>query len=42
MKGEQLQPGYVANINGQHFVSDPETLLDDHTCLLIMSADAGG
>lgn len=37
-----LQPGYVANIEGQQFIRDPNTQLADNACLLIMSADAGG
>ncbi len=38
----RLLPGYVANLNGQRFVSDPATRLSDGDCLLILSADAGG
>ncbi len=42
LQENSLQPGYVANIDGQQFVRDPQTQLPDNTCLLIMSADAGG
>ncbi len=42
LHGDRLQPGYVANIDGKQFVCDPDTLLANDTCLLIMSADAGG
>ena len=40
--GERLQSGYVANIGGERFVTDPETTLRAGDSLLIMSADAGG
>ena len=38
----RLQPGYLANLNGQRFVSDPSTALVAGDSLLILSADAGG
>jgi molybdopterin converting factor small subunit len=39
---DRLHPSFVANLNGDEFVSDPRTVLskDDH--VLILSADAGG
>jgi molybdopterin converting factor small subunit len=37
-----LRDGYAANINGECFVSDVATPLPDGSCLLILSADAGG
>lgn len=37
-----LCPSVVANLNGDRFVSDPGTQLDDRDCVLILSADAGG
>ena len=40
--GPHLRPGYVANVNGDQFVSDPHTLLRAGDALLILSADAGG
>lgn len=38
----RLHPSLSANLNGDEFVSDPDTALagDDH--VLILSADAGG
>ena len=39
---DRLRPGFVANLNGDRFVSDPETPLGEHDCILILSADAGG
>jgi molybdopterin converting factor small subunit len=38
----RLHPSLAANLNGDEFVSDPQTPLaqDDH--VLILSADAGG
>jgi molybdopterin converting factor small subunit len=40
--GDRLQSGYLANLNGQKFVTDPATELTDGDSLLILSADAGG
>ena len=40
--GRRLRPGFVANLNGERFVTDPETALDPGDCLLILTADAGG
>ena len=40
--GARLQPGYVANLNGQRFVTDPGTIIQAGDALLILSADAGG
>jgi molybdopterin converting factor small subunit len=40
--GEQLRPNYAVNIDGNQFVREPQTPIPDNTCLLIMSADAGG
>jgi molybdopterin converting factor small subunit len=39
---DRLRPGFAANLNGDRFVSDPETPLRDHDSVLILSADAGG
>ena len=39
---DRLQPSLVANLNGDRFVTDPRTPLDEHDCVLILSADAGG
>jgi molybdopterin converting factor small subunit len=38
----RLQPGTLANLNGQRFVTDPATALAPGDALLILSADAGG
>jgi molybdopterin converting factor small subunit len=37
-----LRPGYIANLNGQRFVTDPKTPLNPGDSLLILTADAGG
>jgi molybdopterin converting factor small subunit len=39
---DQLHPTFVANLNGDRFVTDPETPLREDDCVLILSADAGG
>jgi molybdopterin converting factor small subunit len=39
---DRLRPGFAANLNGDRFVSDPDTPLGDHDSVLILSADAGG
>jgi molybdopterin converting factor small subunit len=39
---DRLRPSFVANLNGDEFVSDPRTQLTDRDCVLILSADAGG
>jgi len=38
----RLQQGYLANLNGRRFVTDPATPLAPGDALLILSADAGG
>jgi molybdopterin converting factor small subunit len=40
--GNRLRSGYVANVDGARFLSDPDTELPDGSVLLILSADAGG
>jgi molybdopterin converting factor small subunit len=37
-----FRDGYLANLNGDRFVSDPATTLAPGDSLLILSADAGG
>lgn len=37
-----LRPGFLANLGGQRFVTDPQTRLSSETSLLILSADGGG
>jgi molybdopterin converting factor small subunit len=39
---DRLHSSFVANLNGNQFVSDPGTPLRDSDCILILSADAGG
>ena len=39
---DRLHPSFVANLNGDRFVSDPATQLGEDDRLLILSADAGG
>jgi molybdopterin converting factor small subunit len=39
---DRLHSAFVANLNGDQFVSDPETPLIESDCVLILSADAGG
>ena len=40
--GDCLKPSFVANLNGDRFVTDPRTRLAETDCILILSADAGG
>ena len=39
---DRLHPSIAANLNGDEFVSDPDTPLAEDDRLLILSADAGG
>ena len=39
---DRLHPSLAANLNGDRFISDPETPLRDDDRVLILSADAGG
>jgi molybdopterin converting factor small subunit len=41
-RGSHLHPAFVANLNGDQFVSDPRTPLAENDCVMILSADAGG
>jgi sulfur-carrier protein len=38
----RLHPSLAASLNGDRFISDPETPLGDGDRVLILSADAGG
>lgn len=38
----ELHSSFIANLNGDRFVSDPATPLGHDDCVLILSADAGG
>jgi sulfur-carrier protein len=40
--GDRLCSSFVANLNGDRFVSEPGTRLREDDCVLILSADAGG
>jgi molybdopterin converting factor small subunit len=42
IEGERLHPAFVANLNGDRFISDPGTPLRKDDRVLILSADAGG
>ena len=42
IRDDRLHPAFVANLNGDRFVTDPGTRLDARDCVLILSADAGG
>jgi molybdopterin converting factor small subunit len=39
---DRLHPSFVANLNGDQFVSDPGTALGEKDRVLILSADVGG
>src|SRR5690606_13443550 len=38
----RLQPGYIANLNGERFLSYPHATIAAGDTLLILSADVGG
>ena len=42
VREHHLHPVFVANLNGNRFVTDPATPLGENDHLLILSADAGG
>jgi molybdopterin converting factor small subunit len=39
---DRLNSSFIANLNGDRFVSDPGTPLSEDDRILILSADAGG
>ena len=39
---DRLHPSLAANLNGDCFISDPDTPLTAHDRVLILSSDAGG
>jgi molybdopterin converting factor small subunit len=39
---DRLHSSFIANLNGDQFISDPGTPLAEADCVLILSADAGG
>jgi molybdopterin converting factor small subunit len=38
----RLKAGYLANLNGRFFTTDPQATLQPGDCVLILSADVGG
>lgn len=40
--GQRLKSGFIANLSGDRFVSEPATPLRDGDALLLLSLDAGG
>ncbi len=40
--GRKVRSGYTLNLNGERFISAPETLLKENDVLLLLSMDAGG
>jgi molybdopterin converting factor small subunit len=39
---DRLHPSLAASLNGDCFISDPQTPLGEHDRVLIVSSDAGG
>ena len=39
---DRLHPSLAANLNGDRFISDPQTPLGDDDRVLILSSDVGG
>ena len=42
LDGRGLRPGFTANLDGQRFVTDPDTPVEDGDRLLFLSLDSGG
>jgi molybdopterin converting factor small subunit len=42
IQGGRVHPAYRLSLNGDRFVSDPETPLADGDVLLLLAADVGG
>ncbi len=40
--GRNLRPGFIVNLCGNRFVSDPNTALDIGNVVMLLSLDAGG
>lgn len=40
--GRSLRPGFTANLSGQRFVTDQNTLLAEGDTVLLLHLDAGG
>jgi len=42
IEGNRLRPGYLANLDGDRFITEPATEIPEGSAILILSADAGG
>ena len=42
LAGNRLQPGYLANVNGERFTTNSTTRLGPDDVVLVLSADVGG
>ena len=42
LDGRGVSPAYRLSLNGDRFIHDPETPLNDGDCLILLSADVGG
>lgn len=42
LDGDRLRIGYIANIDGRTFTTEPSTPLPDGSHVLLLSADVGG
>lgn len=42
VEGDHVHPAYRLSVNGDRFVADPQTRLDDGDALWLLSADVGG
>lgn len=42
LDGDRLRLGYVANVDGERFTTEPTTPLADGSHVLLLSADVGG
>jgi hypothetical protein len=42
VSGGRVRPGYRLSLNGDRFVSDPDTPLADGDVLILLTADVGG
>ncbi len=42
IQGRFLKAGYTANLQGEKFVTDPATMLNEGDFILLLSIDAGG
>jgi molybdopterin converting factor small subunit len=42
LAGNRPRPGFIINLGGQRFISQPDAIVRDGECVLLLSADAGG